>query len=289
MTRDEQIDVLKGLLARVRAGAMARGIELPKDHAREPSEVTFSTRAPRESSASLPIASHEEPAPEPLVPAPSTRPAEARNGGLTAFAETGTGTHAPLALVGEPPPDREGLASQLAAAALAPPPGLVDDDDDDNEQLPVTAVSISFDNQAAELRAPQAPPLQPPPSRLPFEAAFEDEITSAGDPAEIEAAVLERAQSSRRIPTPPPTPPPSTRVPTGGPPKRAPSVPPAPPTRVVDPIPPAPPTRVVTPVPPAAPTRVTSPTASPQRMSSLPAVPLTLDDLDLDGLGTPDA
>jgi hypothetical protein len=276
VTRDEQLDVLKGLLARVRAGAIARGVELPRDHSRE---ASMPTSVPRESAAPLSIELRDDSGVEPLVAAPPPAPPLAhRNGsGLTAFAETGAGTHAPLALVGAPASESAtatALAPQTAAtaAALAAPPGLVDaDEDDDDEDLPRTAVSISFANDSP-YASPQAPPLQPPPSRQPFDAAFEDEITATGDPAEIEAAVLASSGPQRaHIPTPPPTPAPITYVPTGAP--------PAPPTRVVTPVPPAPPTRVMP--------QSTAPV--PQRLSSLPAVPLTLDDLDLDGLGTPEA
>ena len=157
MTRDEQLDVLKGLLARVRAGAIARGVELPKDHAREGG---LPTSEPNESSAPLSI----ELGVEPLVAAgPPAPPLEHRNGaGLTAFAETGAGTHAPLALVGAPPSESApgaSLAPQAAAtaAALAAPPGLVDDDDDDrDEDLPRTAASISAGSPVAVISSSKA-------------------------------------------------------------------------------------------------------------------------------------
>lgn len=255
MTRDEQLDVLKGLLARVRSSARARGIEMPRESPRDVRE-----QLPVTAEVDVPLALVDEP----LLPATAHVPMTAHllitshsNGsGLTAFSETGTGTHAPLALTAAALVDP--AASRVLAPAPAPAPALVDNDDDLDDDLPRTTVSVSFVADSPHA-SPQAPPLQPKPTRLPFEQAFEDEITSTANPAEIEALAMANAASEIAIPTPLPRD--SSR----------------PQARVLTPLPPVP-VYVHAPPPPR-----------PQRLSSLPAVPLSLDDLDLDGLGTPEA
>lgn len=257
MTDDERLDVLEGLLARVRQTANERGLELPKD---------------------LPPGVFRRAHPE--------RPV------LTAFIETGIGTHAPLALVSAPMPSPLGPLQPM-----------------------VRESSHELDEPV-----PSAPLIE-------FAPAFEDEETSDGNPDEIEAAVLaeieaeavraaEAARNAERTSSPllslepepvlelaEPEPEPEqlfdAEVLESEPPS-APSVPPPPPTppppTPPPPLPPPPPTpapQLPTPPKPVAPSialrspsyRTAPPpplrnSYAPSRSAAPPSIPIELDDLD---------
>ncbi|MBK6518175.1 MAG: hypothetical protein IPG04_29630 [Polyangiaceae bacterium] len=132
MSPDERIVVLESLLAKVRRAAEERGVELPRDL---PPGIWKDRLKPKK---------------------------------LTAFTETGEGTHAPLALVEPPVPASRPLTTPSEASADFAPP---------ISAAPTTA-------------APTSAPL------IGFGYAFEDEITSDASPEQIEALVLDEIEKT---------------------------------------------------------------------------------------------
>ncbi len=234
MTPDERRHVLEDLLAKVRRSASDRGIELPKElppgtfkRGRELAKAAAPEQEPEDRATELELRPAEEMEASASLPV-EDEPALLSNGHgqgavvLTRFSEAAIGTHAPLALVDAPLPDpTESPAFKSMQARVVPPaappehePG-VDDDDDDS---PATSVSISFGAEPEVERTAGGAQ-----SSSAFEAAFDDEVTATGDPAQIEAmALASEAEDGDR----------------------------------------------------------------PTRVSSMPAVPLSLDDLDLSDLGS---
>lgn len=163
MTNDERLEVLEGLLAKVRRAATDRGLFLPQALPPGVFKDRIAKRAQNGAEVSSMIeVERVEPAQngveriDPVEPAPEARLLAADRGKaepprLTAFAETGKGNHAPLALVKGP--------------TEAPP-------------VSVTTRSLELDAPA-----PSAPLIE-------FSPVFDDEVTSTGDPEEVEAMML---------------------------------------------------------------------------------------------------